>query len=59
MTPGAASHGWFGVPGWLPPFVLAVLVVTAAAVAFRRSGIRIRVEHGPARMARGRGDDAS
>ncbi|HXW87025.1 MAG TPA: hypothetical protein VEJ42_02085 [Streptosporangiaceae bacterium] len=59
VAPGAVSHGWFGVPGWLPPFVLAVLVVTAAAVAFRRSGIRIRVEHEPVRMARGRGDDAS
>jgi hypothetical protein len=49
IAPGAASAGWFSVPGWVLPYVLGVLVVGAAAVAIRRSGIRIRVERTPAR----------
>jgi hypothetical protein len=49
IAPGAASAGWFSVPGWVLPYVLGVLVLGAAAVAIRRSGIRIRVERTPAR----------
>jgi hypothetical protein len=44
VAPGTASAGWFSVPGWLLPYVLGVLIVAAAAVAVRRSGVRIRVE---------------
>jgi hypothetical protein len=53
VAPGAASAGWFSAPGWLLPFVLVVLVLGAAAVMVRRSGIRIRIERGPARTAIG------
>lgn len=49
VAPGAASAGWFSVPGWLVPYVLGVLIVAAAAVGVRRSGVRIRVERAVAR----------
>jgi hypothetical protein len=49
VAPGAASAGWFSVPGWVLPYVLGVLVIGAAAVGIRRSGVRIRVERVPAR----------
>ena len=49
VAPGAASAGWFSVPGWLLPYVLGVLVVAAAAIGVRRSGVRIRVERAVAR----------
>jgi hypothetical protein len=53
VAPGAASAGWFRAPGWLLPYVLGVLVVGAAAVGIRRSGVRIRVERRPARPPAG------
>jgi len=49
VAPGAASAGWFSAPGWLLPYVLGVLVVAAAAIGVRRSGVRIRVERAVAR----------
>ena len=49
VAPGPASAGWFRVPGWLLPYILGVLVVAAAAVGLRRSGVRIRVERAAAR----------
>jgi hypothetical protein len=53
VAPGVASAGWFSAPGWLLPYVLGVLVVGAAAVGIRRSGVRIRVERVPARTGSG------
>jgi len=44
VAPGVATAGWFSVPGWVLAYVLGVLVVTAAAVGVRRSGVRIRIE---------------
>src|SRR5215469_4175937 len=49
VAPDAASAGWFSAPGWLLPYVLGVLVVAAAAIGVRRSGVRIRVERAVAR----------
>ncbi len=49
ITPGTASGGWFSAPGWVLPYVLGVLVLGVAAVAIRRSGLRIRIERAPGR----------
>jgi hypothetical protein len=49
VVAGAASTGWLTVPGWLLPFIAAVIVAAAAAVVVRRSGFRIRIERGPVR----------
>jgi hypothetical protein len=49
VAPGPATAAWFSVPGWLLPYVLGVLVVAAAAVGLRRSGVRIRVERASTR----------
>jgi hypothetical protein len=49
ITPGTASGGWFSAPGWVLPYVLGVLVVGAAVVGIRRSGVRIRIERAPGR----------
>jgi len=54
IAPGTAPAGWFRVPGWVLGYVLTVLVIGAAAVAIRRSGIRIRVERAPIRPPAGR-----
>jgi hypothetical protein len=53
VAPGAASAGWPSAAGWLMPYVIGVLLVAAAAVAIRRSGIRIRLERRPARTGIG------
>jgi hypothetical protein len=59
VVPGAAARGWLSAPGWLLPYVLAVIVIAAAAVVIRRTGFRIRIERGPVRAAVSeRGDDA-
>src|SRR5215467_15249963 len=47
VAPGMASVSWFSAPGWVLPYVLGVLVLGAAAVGIRRSGVRIRVERAP------------
>ncbi len=57
---GAVATGGVSVPGWLLPYVVAVIVAGAAAVVLRRTGIRIRIDRGPVRsQAGGRRDDAS
>lgn len=53
VAPGAVSAGWFSAPGWLLPFVVIVIVLGAAVVAIRRSGLRIRIERGAARAGMG------
>jgi hypothetical protein len=61
VVPGTAGSGWLSVPGWLLPYVLAVIVIAAGAVVIRRTGVRIRIERGPVRAgagAAGRRDDA-
>ncbi len=60
VVPGVVASGWANVPGWLLPYVAAVIVAAAAMVVVRRTGIRIRVERGPVRAgAGGRRDDAA
>jgi hypothetical protein len=59
VVPGAVASASAGVPGWLLPYVVAVIVAAAAAVVVRRTGIRIRVERGPVRaQVGGKRDDA-
>jgi hypothetical protein len=56
---GAPATGPVRVPGWLLPYVAAVTVAAAAAVVIRRTGVRVRIERGPARAeVGGRRDDA-
>jgi hypothetical protein len=57
VVPGVVAAGGTGVPGWVLPYVVAVIVAAAAAVVIRRTGIRIRIEHGPARAQAGRRPD--
>ena len=58
VASGAVSTAWFSAPGWLLPYVIAVVVAGAGLAVIRRTGIRIRVERGPARHG-GRRDDAA
>jgi hypothetical protein len=59
VVPGAVQSGGLSAPSWLLPYVLAVIVIAAAAVVVRRTGVRIRIERGPVRANAGRrGDDA-
>jgi hypothetical protein len=59
VVPGAVTTASGNVPGWLLPYVAAVILAAAAAVVIRRTGIRVRVERGPVRaQAGGRPDDA-
>ena len=58
VVPGAAASSWLSVPGWLLPYVVAVIVIAVAAVLIRRTGVRIRIERGPTRIA-GRRDHAA
>ncbi len=59
VAPGAVAGGWLSVPGWLLPYAVAVIVIAAAAVVLRRTGVRIRIERGPVRAeSSGRRDDA-
>lgn len=59
VVPGTVQSGGLTAPGWLLPYVLAVMVIAAAAVVVRRSGVRIRIERGPVRAGTGgRRDDA-
>jgi hypothetical protein len=55
---GAVASSWFSVPGWLLPYVIAVIVIAVVAVIIRRTGVRIRIERGPPRIG-GRRDDAA
>lgn len=57
VVPGALATGGAGVPGWLLPYVAAVIVAAAAVVVIRRTGIRVRIERGR-RAASERRDDA-
>jgi hypothetical protein len=56
VVPGAAATGGISVPGWLLPYVAAVIVATAAAVLVRRTGIRVRIERGRPEASGRRGD---
>lgn len=57
VVPGVVSSGWAGVPGWLLPYVAAVILIAAVAVVIRRTGVRIRVERGPVRADASGGRD--
>lgn len=60
VVSGPVSAGWFSAPGWLLPYVVAVVLLCAAAVLVRRTGIRIRIEREPDRAAaEGKGDDVA
>jgi hypothetical protein len=59
VVPGPVATGSVSVPGWLIPYVAAVIVIAAAAVVIRRTGVRIRIERGPVGTnAGGRPEDA-
>jgi hypothetical protein len=47
VVPSPVATGSVSVPGWLVPYVAAVIVIAAAAVVIRRTGVRIRIERGP------------
>jgi len=53
VAPGVPSAGWFSAPGWLLPYVAVVIVLGAVVAAIRRTGLRIRIERGPARAGTG------
>jgi hypothetical protein len=44
IAPGAASHPWLTVPSWFWPALGGLVVIAAAVLFFRSSGLRIRVE---------------
>jgi hypothetical protein len=44
ITPGAAPHPWLVLPSWLWPALGGLVVIAAAVLWFRSSGLRIRVE---------------
>lgn len=48
VAPGLAPRPWLSLPGWLLPAIAALLVLATAIFAFRRSGLRIRIEREPA-----------
>lgn len=59
VVPGAVAAPWFSMPGWVLLGVLAVVLIAAAAIVARRSGLRIRIDRQPfaAGSLPGRGDD--
>ena len=52
VASGAVSTAWFSAPGWLLPYVLAVVIAGVLVAIIRPTGLRIRIERGP---VRGRG----
>jgi hypothetical protein len=44
IAPGAAPHPWLTVPSWFWPTLAGLVVIAAAVLWFRSSGLRIRVE---------------
>jgi hypothetical protein len=57
VVPGAASTG-ASVPGWLLPYIAAVIVAAATAVVVRRTGVRVRIERPVRAGIAGRRGDA-
>jgi hypothetical protein len=55
VAPGAAPHPWLTVPSWLWPALGGLVVIAAAVLWFRSSGLRIRVERrqAPASVSEG------
>jgi hypothetical protein len=47
VAPGPASGPWPSLPGWAVPAIAGFLLLAAAIFAFRRSGLRVRVERKP------------
>jgi hypothetical protein len=48
VAPGSAPGPWFSVPGWVLLAAAVMILLGAAAVLVRRSGLRIRIEREPA-----------
>ena len=48
VAAGAAAQSWFRMPGWVLAAMAGIVVLAAAVVLAGRSGIRIRIERGPA-----------
>jgi hypothetical protein len=48
VAPGVVSGPWLSLPGWLLPGVASLLVLAVAAFVIRSSGLRVRIERGPA-----------
>jgi hypothetical protein len=55
VAPGLAAAPWFSVPRWLLPALGVLLALAAIVFAFRRSGLRIRIERQPARTSSAEG----
>jgi len=58
VASSAVSTAWFSAPGWVLPYVLIVVAAGAGVAVIRRTGLRIRIERGPARSA-GRSDNGA
>lgn len=48
VVPGVVSGSWLGLPGWLLPAVIGLLLLAVAIAMFRRAGWRVRIERRPA-----------
>ncbi len=48
VAPGEVSGSWLSLPAWLLPGVAGLLVLAVAAFVIRSSGLRVRLERGPA-----------
>ena len=47
VAPGPADGPWPSLPGWTVPAITGFLLLAAAFVGFRKSGLRIRIERRP------------
>lgn len=51
VAAGAGPGPWFTMPGWVLGAIIVILLLAGAAVAARRSGLRIRIDREPAGRA--------
>ena len=47
VAPGLAPRPWLSLPGWMLPTLGGLLLLTVAALIFRRSGLRVRIVREP------------
>jgi hypothetical protein len=51
IMPGVVTSSWLRLPPWLLPAIALLLVCAVAIFIIRNSGLRVRVERGPARRS--------